>query len=139
MNIPKRLQPHIDAAFPAHYITIATTLADGYAQISPRGSTQVYDDAHLSTWERGIGRSAAEIHDGTKMTFFYSNFELRPQGMAFVRLYGTAKVHRIGPVYDRVWERLIDPEKRGDPEKKGFAVLCAIERVEDLRGKPIAE
>ena len=137
--IPKKLQPHIDAAFPAHYVTIATTLADGYAQISPRGSTQVYDDTRLSIWERGVGRSAAEIHDGTKVTFFYSNFELRAQGMAFVRLYGRAKVHRSGPVYDQVWARLIDPEKRQDPDKKGFAVIVEIERVEDLRGNPIVD
>jgi hypothetical protein len=139
MKIPKKLQPHIDAAFPAHFMTVATTLADGYAQISPRGSTQVYDDARLSTWERGVGRTQAELHDGTKVTFFYSNFALRDQGMAFVRLYGVARVHRAGPVYDQVWDRLIEPEKRQDPEKKGFAVLVDIERVEDLRGNPIVD
>jgi hypothetical protein len=97
MPIPKKLQPHIDAAFPAHYLTMGTVLANGYAQITPRGSTQVYDDNHLSIWERGIGATAAEIHDGSKVTFYYSNFDLREQGMAFVRLYGRAKIHRFGP------------------------------------------
>jgi hypothetical protein len=137
--IPKKLQPHIDAAFPAHFMYVATVLSDGYAQISPRGSVQVYDDAHLSTWERGGGRTQAEIHDGSKVTFFYSNFDLRAEGMAFVRLYGLAKVHRAGPVYDKVWERLIEPEKKQDPEKKGLAVIVEIERVEDLRGNPIVD
>jgi hypothetical protein len=139
MPIPKKLQPHIDAAFPAHYLTIGTVLANGYAQITPRGSTQVYDDNHLSTWERGIGATAAELHDGSKVTFYYSNFGLREQGMAFVRLYGKAKLHRSGSVYEQVWERLVEVEKMQDPQKKGFAVLVEIERVEDLRGNPITD
>jgi hypothetical protein len=139
MNIPKKLQPHINSAFPAHYMCVATTLPDGYAQISPRGSVQVYDDNHLSTWERGIGKTQGELHDGKKLTFFYGNMELIGEGMGFVRLYGTAEVHRSGPVYDKVWARLIDAEKGQDPEKKGFAVVVSIERVEDLRGNPITD
>lgn len=139
MAIPKKLQPHIDAAFPAHWLLMASVLEDGYAQISPRGSVQVYDDAHLSTWERGLGKTAAEVHDGSKVTFFYSNLDLRSEGMAFVRLYGRASVHREGPVYERVWERLIEPERKLDAERKGFAVLVEIERVEDLKGNPIVD
>ena len=54
MPIPKKLQPHIDAAFPDHYLTMGTVLTNGYAQITPRGPTQVYDDNHLSTWEKGF-------------------------------------------------------------------------------------
>ena len=139
MKIAKKLQPHIDAAFPAHFIYMATVMPDGYAQVSPRGSVQVYDDDHLSTWERGIGTSQAEIRDGSKVTFIYSNFELREQGMPFVRLYGTAQVHRSGPVYERVWERLIEAEKKQDAEHKGFALLVEIDKVEDLRGNPIVD
>ena len=67
MTIPKRLQPHIDAAFPAHYMTMASVLADGYAQISPRGSVQVFDDDHLSTWERGAGKAGPNLHDGSQV------------------------------------------------------------------------
>jgi general stress protein 26 len=139
MTIPKKLQPHIDAAFPAHWLVMATVLHDGYPQISPRGSVQVYDDAHLSTWERGTGKTATKVQDGSKVTFFYSNLDLKSEGMAFVRLYGTARVHREGPVHDRVWERLIEPERKLDPDRKGFAVLVEIERVETLKGEPIRD
>jgi hypothetical protein len=31
----------------------------------------------------------------------------------------------------------VQPEKDRDPEKKGFAVLIAVERAEDLEGKPL--
>ena len=54
------------------------------------------------------------------------------------RFYGTAKIYKSGPVYDQVWTKLIQPEKDRDPEKKGFAVLISVERVEDLGGKPVA-
>jgi hypothetical protein len=38
-----------------------------------------------------------------------------------------------------VWERLIEPEKKSDPEKKGWAVLIKIDRAEDLLGQPLKE
>ena len=56
-----------------------------------------------------------------------------PKG-GIARLYGTAKVHKSGPIYDKIWERLIKPEKDRDPDKKGWAVLIKIERAEDLSG-----
>jgi hypothetical protein len=40
-------------------------------------------------------------------------------------------------VYDEVWRRLIEPEKKNDPQKKGYAVLIKTERVEDLNSKPV--
>ena len=53
------------------------------------------------------------------------------------RFYGTAEIHTAGPVYEEIWERLIQPEKDRDPQKKGFAVLIKVERAEDLDGKPL--
>jgi hypothetical protein len=46
--------------------------------------------------------------------------------------------YKSGPVYDEVWRRLVQPEKERDPEKKGYAVLIAVERAEDLAGQPLA-
>ena len=55
------------------------------------------------------------------------------------RFYGTVDgVHKSGPAYDKVWEKLIQSEKNNDPEKKGYAVTIKVERAEDLRGQPIA-
>ena len=140
-KIAKKIWPLIDGAFPEHTCLIGTVLGNGFAQITPRGSTQVYDDEHVSIWERGRGTTTATLQDGTNTTVFYFNLGAKavlPIG-GLVRLYGTASVHKSGPVYDKVWERLIEPEKKGDPEKKGWAVLIKIDRVEDLLGQPIAE
>ena len=138
--IPKPLQPHIDAAFPDHVCLIGTVLDNGFAQITPRGSTQVYDDQHISLWERGRGTTTVQLVDGANVTIYFANPELRASGLlpigGIARLYGKAAVHKSGPVYENVWKRLIEPEKKWDPEKKGWAVLIKIDRVEDLLGSP---
>jgi hypothetical protein len=75
------------------------------------------------------------------VTVFMRKPQLRESGVlpkgGVVRFYGTAKLHKAGPVYEEIWTRLIPPEKERDPDKKGFGVLIRIERAEDLDGKPL--
>jgi len=139
--IPKVLHEHINTAFPANVCLVASALPNGYAQVSPRGSTMVFDDEHLALWERGKGSTTANLKDGTKLTVFLRKPQLREAGIlpkgGVARFYGTAKIHRSGPVYEEVWTRLVQPEKDRDPDKKGFAVLIEVERAEDLDGQPL--
>ena len=139
--IPKVLHEHIDTAFPANVCLVGVSLPSGFAQISPRGSTMVYDDEHLALWERGKGSTNEQLRDGTKVTVFLRKPALREAGVlpkgGIARFYGTAKVHKSGATYDKVWQKLIQPEKDRDPEKKGFAVLIRVERAEDLDGQPL--
>ena len=79
--IPKVLQEHINTAYPAHVCLIGTTLPDGYAQITPRGSTMVYDDEHFALWERGKGSTTGNLADGTKVTIYFRKPPLREQGL----------------------------------------------------------
>ena len=140
-SIPKTLQPHINTAFPDFVCLVGTAQPDGYAQISPRGSTMVFDDNHLALWERGKGSTTAALHDGTKVTVYFRKPQLRADGVlpkgGIARFYGTAKVVKSGPQYDEVWRKLVQPEKDRDPDKKGFAVLIKIDRAEDLDGAPL--
>jgi hypothetical protein len=140
-RIPKVLHEHINTAFPDNVTLVGTALPDGYAQITPRGGTMVFDDEHIALWERGRGSTTENLKDGTAVTIYLRNPALRESGLlprgGILRLYGRAKVHKSGPVYDEVWRRLIEPEKKGDPDKKGYAVLIAIERAEDLSGQPL--
>ncbi len=118
--IPKKVWPLIDGAFPHHTCLIGTVLPNGYAQITPRGSAQVYDDEHISIWERGRGSTTAAITDGTNVTVFFFDLgakEVLPIG-GLARFYGKAGVHKSGPVYDKVWERLIEPEKSPTPRRR---------------------
>jgi len=139
--IPKPLHEHINSAFPANVCLVATVLPNGFAQVSPRGSTMVYDDEHLALWERGKGSVNANLTDGTKVTVFMRKVALRESGLlpkgGIARFYGTTKIYNSGPVYEEIWKRLIQPEKDRDPLKKGFGVLIKVERAEDLDGKPL--
>ena len=38
-------------------------------------------------------------------------------------MYGRAKIHKSGAVYEEIWNRLIEAEKKGDPEKRGYAIM----------------
>lgn len=140
-NIPKSLQEHINTAFPANVCLVGSVLPNGFAQVTPRGGTMVYDDSHIALWERGKGSTSANLQDGTKLTVYFRKPQLREEGLlpkgGIARFYGTAKVHKSGPVYEEVWRRLVQPEKDRDPEKKGYAVLIAVERAEDLDGEPL--
>ncbi len=95
----------------------------------------VYDDEHFALWERGKGSTTGSLADGTKVTIYFR--KPLPRG-GIARFYGTAKIHKSGPVYEEIWKRLIEPEKKSDPDKKGFGVLVKVERAEDLGGAPLA-
>lgn len=140
-KIPKILHDHINTAFPANVCLVGTVLPNGFAQVTPRGSAMVYDDDHLALWERGKGSTNVNLKDGTKVTLYFRKPQLREAGTlpkgGIARFYGTAKIHKSGPVYDQVWTKLVQPEKDRDPQKKGFAVLIAVDRAEDLDGEPL--
>lgn len=142
-KIPSKLHEPIGKAFPANVCLVGTVLPNGFAQVTPRGSVQVFDDEHLMLWERGKGSTTENMHEGSKVTVFFRDPKLRESGVlpagGVARFYGTAKIHKSGPITDQVWAKLIQPEKDRDPEKKGFAVLIAVQRAEDLGGKPLVD
>jgi hypothetical protein len=140
-KIPKVLHEHIDTAFPANVCLVGTVQPNGWAQISPRGSTMVYDDEHLALWERGKGSTNAMLQNGAKVTVYLRKPQLREAGIlpkgGIARFYGTAQISKAGQAYEEVWRRLVQPEKDRDPDKKGYAVLIKVERAEDLDGQPL--
>ena len=142
-KIPKALHEPINTAFPANVPLIGTVQPGDWAQIGIRGSTMVFDDEHFALWERGRGTTNTQLQQGAKVTIFFRSAALRESGVlkagGVARFYGTVDaVHKSGAVYDEVWRRLIQPEKNGDPEKKGYAVLIKVDKAEDLGGRPLA-
>ena len=137
--IPKVLWEPLNTAFPANVALVGTVMPDGFVQISPRGSILVYDDETIAFWSRGRGHTHDNMSEGTKVTVFYRNPDLReflPRG-GIARFYGTATIHTDGPVREAVWDRMIEQERTADPDKKGYAVLIAVERAEDLLRQPL--
>ena len=103
------------------------------------------DSAGIARAHRAVGarqgNDDGESHRRDAVTIFMRKPALREAGIlpkgGILRLYGRAKIHKSGPVYEEIWNRLIEAEKKGDPEKKGYAVLVTIERAEDLSGQPL--
>jgi hypothetical protein len=139
--IPKVLHEHINTALPDYVCLVGTVLPDGFVQITVRGSVFVYDDEHLGMWERGRGRTADHIEEGSKVTVFFRKRPIRetllPKG-GVARFYGVAKVYKSGAMRDEIYGRIVEGEQKADAEKKGFGVLIKIERAEDLAGAPLA-
>ena len=79
-KIPKILHEHIDTAFPANVCLLGSVLPNGFAQVTPRGGTMVYDDEHIGLWERGTGSSADAMKDGSKLTIYFRKPSLREDG-----------------------------------------------------------
>ncbi len=140
-KIPEALWEPINTAYPAKVVLVGTSMLDGYVQISPRGSILVYDDETIGFWARGRGHTHDNMNDGDKVTVFFRDADLRASGTlprgGIARFYGTATVHTEGPAYEGVWERMVEKEREADPDKKGYAVLIAVERAEDLRHEPL--
>ncbi len=140
-KIPRVLWDSINTAFPEHVMLLGTLMPDGYVQISPRGSVVVYDEETLGFWARGHGTSHDNMNEGDKVTLFIRHQGLReylPQG-AIARFYGTVSFHEDGPVREAVWDKMIQAERDRDPDKKGYAVLVAVERAETLGHQPLDE
>jgi uncharacterized protein len=139
-KVPHVLHQHINTAYPNTPCVVASMMPDGYPQVTPRGSVVVIDDETLGFWNRGGGTTATNVSDGAKVTVFYRNPAVReflPNG-GTARFYGTAELHKTGPLREKVWETMVQPERDRDPEKKGFAVIVRLERAEHLNGKPLA-
>ena len=97
-KIPEVLRPHIDNAFPANVCLVGSVLPNGFAQISPRGSTMVFDDTHIALWERGKGSTNENLADGTPLTVYFRKPQLREEGVlpkgGIARFYGRARIYR---------------------------------------------
>ena len=139
-TIPKSLQPHINSAFPEHVCLVGSC-----CRTATRRSRRAAAPWSMTTSNRPVGarqglhhRQPARRQQGDGV---FSQAAIarrrRAAGGGIARFYGTAKIHKSGAVYDKVWRRLVQPEKDRDPDKKGFAVLIKVERAEDLNGAPL--
>ena len=145
-KIPQVLHEYINTAFPKDVCLVGTIKDDGWPNIAPRGSAQVFDDETLAIWDRGGRASSESIENGTKMMIYYRNPALGGRGGngllaagGIARFYGTAEIHREGDAYEQVWNNMVEQERNNDPDKGGFAILIRIDKAESLLGKALPE
>ena len=106
-------------------MTIATA-SDGQPDISLRGSVMIWDKDHLAFWERSFLESFEALKRNAKVALFY---HCPPRKERQLRFYGEARAVEDPELRERIWERVVESEKHGDPEKRGVAFLIRVDRV----------
>jgi predicted pyridoxine 5'-phosphate oxidase superfamily flavin-nucleotide-binding protein len=115
---------------------LGTASADGWPEISPKGSLVVFDEETLAYWERSHRSAAKNLAFNPRVVVYYRNSgraaEL-PRGAA-LRFYGEARIVSDGSVRERVMGMIVPRELEADPDRTGVAVLIKVDRIADLRG-----
>lgn len=120
---------------------VGTISADGWPQISPKGSVLVHGESTLAYWERSHRSARSNVEAGSKVVVYFRNpdhAEKLPQGAA-LRIYGTARVVAEGPERDAVMAKVVQKELDADPGRKGAAVIIDVERTTNLRGEDVGD
>ena len=121
---------------------LGTADANGAPQISPKGSMLVLDAGRLAYWERSARSALENLQANPQVVVYYRNPAASPERYpngAVWRFYGEATALMDGAERDEVYERVIPPEQEKDPDRKGAAVIIAVNRITDLGGNIIQE
>jgi len=111
---------------------LASADSSGQPDIAFKGSMMVFDDEHLAWWERSLAEQIEQVGHNDKVTVLY-----RGGGM-LLRFYGTAQIHKEGPVREQIMGKTVTAELEKDPDRKGYGVLVTVNRVR-LAGKTLQE
>ena len=106
----------------------ATVCADGTPNLSPKGTTTVYDDDHLLFADI---RSPQTIENLTRNPAIEVNV-VDPFLRKGYRFKGTASVHRDGEVYERALELLRERDYAAYEDRVRAVVLIRVERAEPV-------
>lgn len=114
---------------------LATAGRDGWPSIGFRGSMMVYDKDHLAYWERSKKDGLAHIQENPQVLVMYRD----PEARIAWKFYGRATVYESGDTLEKVWDRVVQPEKDSDPEKKGCAVIIDVVKITNYPGQVLQE
>jgi uncharacterized protein len=107
---------------------VATVCPDGTPNLSPKGTTAVWDDQHLVFLDLFSPGTVANIEAGNPVVEVNVVDPIRRKGYRFK---GPAEVHRDGPVFEDVvhW---YEQERGTDRTRIKSVVLITVERAAPL-------
>lgn len=109
---------------------LIATANDGEPDLSLRGSLMVWDRDHLAFWERALLESYAALQRNPRVAALYRSTTRKEP---YLRFYGEAILVEDPALREQVWDRVIESERKNDPEKKGVAFLIRVDRVRQGR------
>ena len=99
---------------------------NGDPHISPYGSVHAHSDDQLALWRRNPeGELIAGIARNAKVGVFYAQLSTR----TFFRMQGRARVATAAADREQIFTSMHPFEQRGDPERKGIAVMIDLDKV----------
>jgi uncharacterized protein len=107
---------------------VASVCPDGTPNLSPKGTTTVWDDDHLVFLDLYSPGTVANIEAGNPVVEVNVVDPIRRKGYRFK---GPAEVHRDGPVFEDVVE-WYERERGTDRARIKSVVLITVERVASL-------
>src|SRR6476661_2125032 len=107
---------------------VATVCPDGTPNLSPKGTTAVWDDEHLVFLDLFSPGTVANIEAGNPVVEINVVDPIRRKGYRFK---GPAEVHRDGRVFDDV-VRWYEQERGTDLARINSVVLVRVERAAPL-------
>ena len=107
---------------------VASVCPDGTPNLSPKGTTTVWDDDHLVFLDLYSPGTVANIEAGNPVVEVNVVDPIRRKGYRFK---GPAEVHRDGPVFEDVVE-WYERERGTDRARIKSVVLITVERVTSL-------
>lgn len=140
MPLAAEIRDLINQAWADGYPCLLGTSGQDGPNVSPKGSLVVYDDNHLAYWERSKKKALENLENDNRVVVMYANFKAQRDGIiesGFLRFYGTAELHEVGPIKEEIFSRLSKREQEHDGADKGIGVLIKIERASDVRGRSI--
>jgi predicted pyridoxine 5'-phosphate oxidase superfamily flavin-nucleotide-binding protein len=107
---------------------VATVCPDGTPNVSPKGTTAVWDDEHLVFLDLYSPGTVANIEAGHPVVEVNVVDPIRRKGYRFK---GPAQVHREGSLFDDVVQRY-ERERGTDRRRINSVVLVRVERAAPL-------
>jgi predicted pyridoxine 5'-phosphate oxidase superfamily flavin-nucleotide-binding protein len=107
---------------------VATVCPDGTPNLSPKGTTAVWDDQHLVFLDLFSPGTVANIEAGNAVIEVNVVDPIRRKGYRFK---GPAEVHRDGPVFEDVVQ-WYEQERATDQARIKSVVLITVERAAPL-------
>src|SRR6266404_2160381 len=111
-------------------ILLAAVDARNRPVLSFRGSTQVHSDDSLGLWARNAeGGTIEAIKQNPQVALMY-----RSATVPLLKFEGRARIVTDAAERDQVFEAAPERERNGDPDRKGLAVVIALDKVSGVLG-----
>jgi predicted pyridoxine 5'-phosphate oxidase superfamily flavin-nucleotide-binding protein len=132
IKLTDQMRQEIDTALAQGFpCVVATVSADGVPNVGYKGSVMVFDDTSLAYWERTHQGTLANVEVNPNVMVLFRN----PSTRAAWRFVGQATVYKEGAQREQVMARTVPAVLVRDPERKGYAVIIAVEKVWPLGGQ----